>query len=161
MYTTSTNTWISSNSSTLSAVGKPRRLPGAPETIPMGADAHPSEVYTEQLQTLREGDALWFPEPHTSGEVQIGDVGCIVEGAFIRLFNVISPDEFPVPDSDLPEGFELLKAPRVRHMDIRDRALAPGHHNSKSVVCTRVEASASACVKKNQRLVRLNCLPYP
>lgn len=109
----------------------------------MGLHSHPSDIYTGELQTLGEGDALWFPEPHSSGEIQIGDVGYIAEGAFIRLFNVISPEEFPVPDSELPDGFESLQAPRVRHMDERKRALAPGHHNSKSVVCTRVEASAS------------------
>lgn len=106
---------------------------------------HPSSIYTEQLHTVGEGDAVWFPEPHISGEVQIGDVGYILEGAFVRLFNVISPQEYPVPDSDLPEGFEALQEPRMRCMDIRERALTPGHHNSKSVVCSQVKLDVSGC----------------
>lgn len=107
---------------------------------------HPSSVYTKELYSLGEGEAIWFPEPHATGEVQIGDVGCIVEGAFIRLFNVISPDKYPVPDSDLPEGFEPLQEPRLRYIDSRDRALAPGHHHSKSVLCRKVQLDASAYV---------------
>ena len=100
---------------------------------------HPSSIYTEQLPTVGEGDAIWLPEPHVSGEVQIGDVGYILEGAFVRLFNVISPEDHPVPDSDLPDGFEPLQEPRMRCMDTRERALAPGHHNSKSVVCSKIQ----------------------
>ncbi|EKM58787.1 uncharacterized protein PHACADRAFT_191123, partial [Phanerochaete carnosa HHB-10118-sp] len=48
----------------------------------------PDEIYASSLQTLHLGHALWYPEPHESGEPQIGDVGFMFEGAFIRLFNL-------------------------------------------------------------------------
>ena len=35
-----------------------------------------------------KGYPLWFPEPHDTGEPQIGDVGYLEDGAFVRLFNI-------------------------------------------------------------------------
>ena len=49
----------------------------------------PSDVYAASLLPVGEGYALWYPEPHDStGEPQIGDVGYVRQGAFIRLFNI-------------------------------------------------------------------------
>lgn len=110
---------------------------------------HASEIYLTQLRTLGEGDALWFPEPHTTGEVQIGDVGYVHQGAFIRLFNAINPEEHAPPDSGLPENFTPLDAPRVRYQDVRKRALAPGHHSSKTVVSTKLEVGGAAYVTQS------------
>ena len=45
------------------------------------------------LSNIKLGYPLWQPEPHTSGEVQIGDIGYIDgDGAFVRLFNVRTGD---------------------------------------------------------------------
>lgn len=112
---------------------------------------HTSEVYAGELKkTLKEGDALWFPEPLAGGEVQIGDVGYMHEGAFIRLFNVVDPEKYPVPTATepdiLPEQFEPLNDRRAKRLDERPRALGPGPYKSKSVVTRTVEASASAYV---------------
>ncbi|EKM58888.1 uncharacterized protein PHACADRAFT_249001 [Phanerochaete carnosa HHB-10118-sp] len=54
-----------------------RRLPSAPY-----------EIYSSSLDTLYLGHALWYPEPHVTGEPQIGDVGFARRGAFVRLFNL-------------------------------------------------------------------------
>ncbi|EKM50231.1 uncharacterized protein PHACADRAFT_153708 [Phanerochaete carnosa HHB-10118-sp] len=110
-----------------------------------------SEVYASELKkTVQEGEALWFPEPSQDGEVQIGDVGYIHEGAFMRLFNAIDPEKYPVltalEDYRLPAAFEPLRDRRAQRIDQRLRALAPGPYKSKSVVTRKVEASASACV---------------
>lgn len=48
----------------------------------------PYVVYPSSLFCLDLGYALWYPEPHKTGEPQIGDVGYVKEGAFIRLFNI-------------------------------------------------------------------------
>lgn len=49
---------------------------------------HPSTIYDSELRCFHEGRAQWFPEPHSTGEVQIGDVGYIKNGQFVRLLNV-------------------------------------------------------------------------
>lgn len=53
----------------------------------------PSNVYRERLSSgssLSRGLALWKPNPVDGvyNQVSIGDVGYILEGAFIRMFNV-------------------------------------------------------------------------
>ncbi|EKM58887.1 uncharacterized protein PHACADRAFT_248999, partial [Phanerochaete carnosa HHB-10118-sp] len=96
----------------------------------------PDEIYASSLQTLNQGHALWFPEPHGSGQPQIGDVGFILEGAFVRLFNLdtSAPDKkvtyweprppFKITEP-LPEG--VLKT------DARPRVLLPGDYCSHGV----------------------------
>ncbi|EKM58624.1 uncharacterized protein PHACADRAFT_253089, partial [Phanerochaete carnosa HHB-10118-sp] len=92
-----------------------------------------------------QGYALWHPEPHTSGEVQIADVGHIVDGAFIRLFNVLDSDQKffgflnkPVPNPDvLPEG-------ATQSRDVRNRVLIPGSYRSDGVEETSGSLHAEA-----------------
>lgn len=64
------------------------------------------EVYAEQLGKLTKGFPLWFPEP-LDVEVEVGDVGLLLNGEFKRLFNAV---DGPAEDSDLSlEGFEPLQ----------------------------------------------------
>ena len=53
----------------------------------------PINIYQEKLSLLSQGMPLWEPSPHKPvyGQVSIGDVGYVSEGAFIRMFNVILP----------------------------------------------------------------------
>ncbi|GJE90367.1 WD40 repeat domain-containing protein [Phanerochaete sordida] len=110
---------------------------------------HTSEVYASELKkTMNEGDALWFPEPAAgTGEIQVGDVGFIREGAFIRLFNVVDPDKYPVPnaleDDRLPDGFVPLQDRRAGVLDEREGAIVAGTYKSKSVVSRKAEATIS------------------
>lgn len=67
----------------------------------------PPDVYAQQLLTRRLGYALWQPEPTKLGEVNIGDVGFLMDGAFYRLFNAINPK----PKDKMPEGFTPLCIP--------------------------------------------------
>ena len=120
-----------------------------PQPLTMSPAPHSSVIYMEEMQSMREGTALWHPEPHSSGEVQIGDVGYIDQGAFIRLFNAISPDRYPVlssEGSELPDNFVALKLPSRRIGDYRPKALEPGFYPSKSVRRTSIDATATACV---------------
>ena len=86
---------------------------------------------------LHYGYALWHPEPHRSGEPQIGDVGYTREGAFIRLFNLnTSKPEHQVTFWDDSEQFELT-APLPRgifdKLDQRKGLLATGHYHSHGI----------------------------
>jgi hypothetical protein len=53
----------------------------------------PFDVYREKLSALSQGFALWNPSPPEGiyDQVSIGDVGYIVGGSFIRMFNVTRP----------------------------------------------------------------------
>ncbi|EKM58911.1 uncharacterized protein PHACADRAFT_249027 [Phanerochaete carnosa HHB-10118-sp] len=105
------------------------------------------EIYTSSLQMLNVGHALWFPEPHHSGEPQIGDVGFIREGALVRLFNLDTSapekkvthwDDYPPFEvtPPLPKGaLKTYSAPRV---------LFPGHHCSHGVESKEIHTSADA-----------------
>ena len=50
-----------------------------------------ADVYAACLLPYGLGYPLWFPEPHGTGEAQIGDVGYIdEEGRFMRILNTQS-----------------------------------------------------------------------
>ncbi|EKM58871.1 uncharacterized protein PHACADRAFT_248971 [Phanerochaete carnosa HHB-10118-sp] len=103
----------------------------------------PEEVYSSSLATLHLGHALLYPEPHKSGEPQIGDVGFFHHGAFVRLFNLdtSSPEKkvtfWPTPF----ENIEPLP-PGVLHIDSRRLPFVPGHYCSHGVERREVNASA-------------------
>ncbi|EKM56563.1 uncharacterized protein PHACADRAFT_253764 [Phanerochaete carnosa HHB-10118-sp] len=105
--------------------------------------AAPDEIYSSCLATLYEGHALWYPEPHVSGEPQIGDVGFMRNGAFVRLFNldtsapgkkvVCWDPPFKVTE-DLPRS--------VFTIDPRRCPLVPAHYPSHGVEVKQKGASA-------------------
>ena len=51
----------------------------------------PWEIYAEQLFPLKYGYPLWLPDSYGQ-EVQVGDVGWLVNGGFRALFNAMNPD---------------------------------------------------------------------
>lgn len=103
------------------------------------------EIYASSLQTLSVGHALWFPEPHDSGEPQIGDVGFILDGSFVRLFNldmsapnkkVTRWDDYPPFDITPPLPKGALETYR------KSGVLFPGHHCSHGVESKKIHTSA-------------------
>ncbi|EKM58829.1 uncharacterized protein PHACADRAFT_88060 [Phanerochaete carnosa HHB-10118-sp] len=103
----------------------------------------PDEIYSSSLQTFRLGHALWYPEPHGSGEPQIGDVGFIREGAFVRLFNLdTTTPEKKVVYWDPPFQVAEPLPPGVLKTDTRRRPLAPDHYCSHGVQSKTLSASA-------------------
>ncbi|GJE97254.1 WD40 repeat domain-containing protein [Phanerochaete sordida] len=111
------------------------------------AHPQPSEVYAFSLAPVGEGYALWYPEPHESGgEVQLGDVGYVQDGAFMRLFNVAEDKELRiigVPGSKAFPNPEILSKDAML-LDTRPQPLAPGTHRSEGVIETSLSAHASA-----------------
>ena len=65
-------------------------------------------VYAEELSRKGRGIPLWYPEPSPAGEVQIGDVGILFNGAFHRLFNVRFDGKHPWNPQGVPDGHEPL-----------------------------------------------------
>ena len=57
----------------------------------------PYNIYAKQLLTMRQGYPLWHPEIERDRglEVQVGDVGYLYEGTFIRIFNAILQVDHP------------------------------------------------------------------
>ena len=104
----------------------------------------PEVVYPNSLFSLGLGYALWYPEPHDSGEPQIGDVGYVRKGAFIRFLNINtskpehnvtfwgSPLEVPDP---LPED--------VFRLDRRHAPLIATHYISRGVQKREMQGSIS------------------
>jgi hypothetical protein len=70
----------------------------------------PDEVYRDQLISLFYGHALWSPDPALQYErVEIGDVGYVKDGYFVRMFNVLLPWDHPSnPRSCTPEQYTPL-----------------------------------------------------
>ncbi|EKM58791.1 uncharacterized protein PHACADRAFT_88495 [Phanerochaete carnosa HHB-10118-sp] len=110
----------------------------------------PDEIYASSLQTLHLGHALWYPEPHESGEPQIGDVGFIHEGAFIRLFNLdLSAPEKKVTFWEPPYEITEPLPPGVLKIDRRHRPLVPDHYCSHGVESKELHASANITAGAN------------
>ncbi|EKM59058.1 uncharacterized protein PHACADRAFT_86540 [Phanerochaete carnosa HHB-10118-sp] len=110
----------------------------------------PDEIYSSSLATLHEGHALWYPEPHESGELQIGDVGFMSRGAFIRLFNL----DTSAPEKKVtfwPTPFEDIEPlpPHVLQIDRRRRPLLPTHYRSHGVESRQIHASADVSAGTN------------
>ncbi|GJE94334.1 WD40 repeat domain-containing protein [Phanerochaete sordida] len=105
------------------------RLPSAPDP------SSPYFVYPTSLFSLDLGYALWYPEPHESGQPQIGDVGYIRDGAFIRLFNINAarPEHKVVFWGD--DAFEPEDPPSKNtfRLDKRQQSINRGHFPSHGV----------------------------
>lgn len=83
-------------------------------------------VYAEQLVGRGYGLPLWHPEPaEPFGEVEIGDVGYVSEGTFIRLFNALRPADDPINADGVPEGFVMLR-PNPRLLRSGEQHVSPG-----------------------------------
>ncbi|EKM56571.1 uncharacterized protein PHACADRAFT_66257, partial [Phanerochaete carnosa HHB-10118-sp] len=112
------------------------------------------KIYSSCLSTLHEGHALWYPEPHASGEPQIGDVGFIRKGAFIRLFNLEGLDPSAPQKKKVVFWDPTFKTaeplpPGVLKIDPRRRPLVPAHYRSHGVESRQSNASADISAGAN------------
>ncbi|EKM58843.1 uncharacterized protein PHACADRAFT_248940 [Phanerochaete carnosa HHB-10118-sp] len=105
----------------------------------------PYVVYPSSMFSLDLGYALWYPEPHDStGKPEIGDVGYVRHGAFIRLFNINTsePDHrvgFWKPPFDITDP----PTPDVFILDKRHRPIHHGHYPSHGVKKKELHGSLS------------------
>ncbi|GJE97248.1 hypothetical protein PsYK624_134640 [Phanerochaete sordida] len=104
----------------------------------------PDKIYSSSLKRFCLGHGMWYPEPHMSGETQIGDVGFLKDGAFIRLFNL----DTSAPDKKVTywrRPFDVSDPPTLDMfmVDERKRPIAPRPYRSHGVQSQRYHASAS------------------
>jgi hypothetical protein len=105
----------------------------------------PHIVYSSSLASLGLGHALWYLEPHDTGELQIGDVGYIRDGSFVRLLNIdSSKPEHQVTHWDEP--FEVTEPlpPGAFRRESHVEPIVPGHYCSHGVEQREVGASVNA-----------------
>ncbi|THH29574.1 hypothetical protein EUX98_g4615 [Antrodiella citrinella] len=110
------------------------------------------QVYANQLSPKGHGLPLFDPYPTKDVgaserfDVQIGDVGYIVDGAFRRLFNVALSESHPINRGvEMPENFTKLEY-NERLLRHREGYLTAQNIFSKSVTQTGVEASGGGSV---------------
>lgn len=78
------------------------------------------DIFREQLaiRCPAFGPALWDPEPTNPGTpVQIGDVGFIRRGKFLRLFNAMKPADDPSQEFGVPEYHEPLSPKVLKYVE--------------------------------------------
>ncbi|KAL6308828.1 hypothetical protein BKA93DRAFT_822112 [Sparassis latifolia] len=112
--------------------------------------ASASDVYAELLWSKYYGHPLWDPELAPGGEVRLGDVGFIREGAFHRLFNAYphelwasafghTDQESEVNPFGVPEGFEPFSSRGRDNFGYRPRSPGLSHsRTSKDVTVTNL-----------------------
>lgn len=93
----------------------------------------PFAVYERLLSKLKLGHALWQPEPSKNGEIQIGDVGFIHEGGFVRLFNVFEEKDSQLNKESVPDDFRCFQQPREKLRNTRLVAIKEGRLQSTSM----------------------------
>lgn len=100
-------------------------------------------IYSQQLTKLGKGYPLWQPEPTKYGEILIGDVGYIQEGAFYRLFNVLRDESDPINKLGVPVDFKPLTINKDRLLHETKDAIPPGPLFSASVQTFDVKLNAN------------------
>ncbi|KAH9057213.1 hypothetical protein EDB87DRAFT_1578956 [Lactarius vividus] len=67
------------------------------------------DTYRDQLASLYHGHALWVPDPAgLYDRVQVGDVGYVKQGQFLRMFNALLPADDSTQVYGVPEGYVPL-----------------------------------------------------
>ncbi|KZT65362.1 hypothetical protein DAEQUDRAFT_531069 [Daedalea quercina L-15889] len=99
------------------------------------------DVYAHELLPLGYGYPLWDPSPDPkAGEIEIGDVGFMENGQFVRLFNPTLPREHPVNRTwGLPKDFRKLELPEKLIYE-KDLTLASDSLCSRHVTKAEVNA---------------------
>ena len=67
------------------------------------------ETYANALLTKGHGRPLWEPDPGEYAPVELGDVGYLCKGAFIKLFNASKAIDDPSNRLGLPRGHHPLR----------------------------------------------------
>lgn len=99
--------------------------------------------YAEQLVSRGYGLPLWYPEPSKFGEVEIGDVGFVDDGSFIRLFNALHPADHPMNARGVPEQFSILAVNGDELLHTNDQYLPPGPVCTATTTFTKTSGGLS------------------
>ena len=104
----------------------------------------PYNIYAKQLLGMRQGYPLWHPEVERGQglEIQVGDVGYLHEGTFIRFLNATLKADHPDHKMfGVPDGHQPFKVNRFLQ---REQAnVIESHLCSRSVSSFGLEGSAT------------------
>ena len=100
------------------------------------------ETYASALITKGHGHPLWEPDPGDYPGVELGDVGFIDEGGFIRLFNASAGNDDPRNHFGLPQGHSRLLTGRIKRRTPLPKE--PRYIASKGIQSTGVDLSITA-----------------
>jgi hypothetical protein len=109
------------------------------------ANVHPADIYLAQLTHYSIGAGLFNPKPDLHGRVEIGDVGIIEKGRFVKLFSAVCGEEdvFQTDSVPQPHTFMELDLDDPEKIFKDERELAPGTLQSHSLTVHEIQASAS------------------
>jgi hypothetical protein len=89
--------------------------------LPMSPSMAQHDIFRDQLAINYPvyGHALWEPNPGgLYHAIEVGDVGYILQGKFLRLFNALLPADHPSHEKcGVPESHEPLKPSIADHID--------------------------------------------
>jgi hypothetical protein len=89
------------------------------------------ETYASVLVTKGHGHPLWEPDPGEYASVDLGDVGYLYRGAFVKLFNVSKDIHDSSNQSGLPHGHIPLHIGNILRLTPLPKA--PEHISSEGV----------------------------
>ncbi|KZT13292.1 WD40 repeat-like protein [Laetiporus sulphureus 93-53] len=114
------------------------------------------DVYSKALFRVGHGYPLWDPEPTKHGEVRVGDVGFLADGALFRLFNVLAPADDAVQTKyGVYKGYEPFKR-KTDYGNNNERHIGPGPVCSKTV--KHLGASGSLSVQGAGASFEFECI---
>jgi hypothetical protein len=102
------------------------------------------ETYASALVMKGHGHPLWEPDPGQYAPVELGDVGYLYEGAFVKLFNVSKDIDDPSNRLGLPCGHSLLQIGDVLRKSPLSKA--PEYISSEGVS----DMGADLCISSGQ-----------
>ncbi|KAH9012361.1 hypothetical protein EDB85DRAFT_1877774 [Lactarius pseudohatsudake] len=113
------------------------------------------DIFRDQLAIKYPtyGHALWEPNPGgLYHAIEVGDVGCILKGKFLRIFNILLPADHPSHQkSGVPESHEPLKPSIVDHIDSGTLGPEIFCHVEVSFSCTKSRGAAIFLPVRAQR----------
>jgi hypothetical protein len=90
------------------------------------------DIYRDQLASLYHGHALWQPDPAgLYDRVNVGDVGIVKQGHFLRMFNALLPAGDAAQVYGVPDGFVQLNMGPFQN--VRELNLPLGNYCSNTV----------------------------
>lgn len=114
-----------------------------------------ADVYAHELASKGYGYPMWYPEGLKTGQPQIGDVGYIHNGAFVRLLNVMEPLDHPRYKKGAPDNYVPLEYDQNELQDHRNAALQSKVICSQSVRHSEFKGSVEVYVFSLSRVCAL------
>ena len=106
-------------------------------------------IYARELWSLGHGHPIWSPEPSpTYGQIRLGDVGYLLEGDFVFLFNCMREAHDPINKRGVPDDFQPFSPPHSDSIQYRPDNITQRELHSTSLSSLAVsEGESIRCVR--------------